>query len=142
MSLIGNIRTTLSKVAAGFSDQLIEYRLMTSAPNANPRIYGSWVAIPNARIVDTQSIQLYDQDTGIWYNDDRCTLRIPWAVDGVELSSRTSQVRIGGPNINPADLLGRIWAVDKERTEGAGSVRVYGLSIRTPLLANARKGGV
>ena len=142
MTLIGNIRTTLSKVGAAFADQLIEYRDMTSAQNANPRTYSAWVAIPNARIVDTQSIQLYDQDTGIWFNDDRCTLRIPWAINGIELSSRTSQVRIGGPSIATGDLLGRIWAVEKERTEGAGSVRVYGLSIRTPLLANARKGGV
>lgn len=142
MTFIANIRKTLSNVAAAFSDSLIEYRTMTSAPNANPRTFTTWVQLSNARIVDTMSMQLLDQESGIWFNEERCNLRVPYVQDGVELNARTTQVRIGGPSVSPADSLGRIWSVDKERTEGAGSVRVYGLCIRTPMMANARKGGV
>ena len=136
MTLIANIRSTLAGVSAAFADVGIEVRTITSSPTANPRTYSPWEAITVGRITDVSSSQTQDIDTGVWYNFETCKLRIPFDnTDSPSLAARVTQVRVNGP-------AGKVWVVDQERTEGAGSVRVYILHIRTPLMANPRKGGV
>lgn len=135
MTLISNIRSTLSGVSAAFADVGIEFRMLTSSPTANPRTYSAWEAIPVGRITDMASSQVQDVDTAIWFNFETCKLRVPYSSEVSPLSVRVTQIRVGGAE-------GKIWSIDQERTEGAGSVRVYILNIRTPLMANPRKGGV
>lgn len=135
MTLIGNIRSTLAGVSAAFADVGIEFRTLTSSPTATPRVYTGWEPITVGRITDMNSQQIQDVDTAIWFNLETCKLRIPYTEEESTLSVRVTQIRVGGAE-------GKIWSVDQERTEAAGAVRVYVLNIRTPLMANPRKGGV
>jgi len=137
MPLISNIRTVLSGVAAKFADGVVEYRALTSAPNATPRTYGAWTVIPVARLTEFNESQVQDEQ-GVWYREESCELRIPLQAN-VSLTIR-EQVRNG--TAAGVSLTNQVWSVREQRLSAAGSVSAYGLYRRTPLMGNVRQGGV
>lgn len=138
MPLTSAIRTTLSGIAVKFADGVVEYRLLTSAPNATPRTYGAWTVVSGARCCEFAESQVQDPDTGLWFREETCELRIPYQA-GVTLTVR-DQVR-QGPSAG-AGLSEIIWSVSHQKASGAGSVSPYHLYRRTPMMQNPRKGGV
>jgi hypothetical protein len=138
MGLTSSIRTTLSGIAVKFADGVVEYRVLTSAPNATPRTYGNWTTITGARCCEFSETQTQDSESGLWFREETCELRIPYQAN-VSLTIK-DQVRQGpsaGPGVN--DI---IWSVSHQKVSGAGSVSPYHLYRRTPMMQNPRKGGV
>ncbi len=135
MSQIAAIKSALSAMAVSvFADSTtIEYRNLTSNPNANPRTYGAWTALAGARVIDNGETQVQDIDSGIWFSERTAQLRIPSQL-GVALNIR-SQVRTGGST-------GTVWAIRSVQPGGAGSVQPYQLVVRMPMMQDPRKGGV
>lgn len=138
MSLVSTIRSSLSGVAAKFADGVIEYRTLTSAPNAQPRTYSAWARIMTARCLEFGESQLHDPDSGIWYREETCDLRIPY-MENIHLTVR-DQIRQGataGASVNNS-----VWSIRHQEASAAGSVQAYALYRRTPLMGNVRPGGV
>lgn len=137
MPLISNIRTVLSGVAAKFADGYVEIRTLTSAPNATPRTYSAWATIPNARCCDFNETQVQTED-GTWLREETCSLRIPY-LSNVSPTIR-DQIRQGpATGVGVAEL---VWSVRNQVPNSAGSVGVYTLARRTPMLQNPRQGGI
>lgn len=139
MSLVSDIRATLSGIGALFADGVIEYRTLTSAPNATPRVYSSFATIADARCVEFSETQVQDPTSGIWYREETCQLRIPYA-SNVSLTVR-DQVR-QGPTATGASTSNLVWSVREQLMSSAGSVSAYMLYRRTPMMADNRPGGV
>ena len=139
MTLVSSIRTSLSKVGRKFADGVIEYRVLTSNPNANPKTYGTWTLVPYSRCVEFSESQLQDPDDGMWYREETCEVRIPFEAN-VALSIK-DQVR-QGPTAAGVGLSNVVWSVREQKMAAAGAVSAYGLYRRTPLMANPRKGGI
>ncbi len=134
MSLIGDIQTTLSSVVQqNFADTtLIEYRVMTSNPNANPRTWSAWTSLAGARTTEAGEEQTFDERTGQWRKEDLKDLRVPSGL-GVTLGI-TYQIRLGGSG-------GTIWNVKSQIPNGV-AVLLYRLASTKPLLGDPRPGGV
>ena len=138
MALVPNIRTILSNVGALFADGVQEYRTLTSAPNATPRVYSAWIVIPYSRVIEQVDRQVQDEASGHWYLEETCQLRVPYHV-GIVLSIR-DQIR-SGPTAGASANNG-VWSIHNTIDSADGSVKAYNLYRRTPLLANPRPGGV
>lgn len=138
-TLVASIRTALGNIAAKFADGAIEWRTLTSAPNANPRTYGAWVTVQLARCVEFGESQLHDMETGVWYREETCQLRVPFQ-SAIALTVR-DQVRYGPATagVGPDNF---IWSVREQTMSSAGAVQSYMLYRRTPMLGNLRQGGV
>lgn len=137
MGLVANIRAALSGVACKFADGTIEYRTLTSAPNAATRTYSAWSVIPYARIHNTLNEQIRDPDSGMWYFLQTCELRVPFEA-GILLNV-FCQVRSSPPS--GVDTTNQVWSVKKEVSTSAGAVSAYELIRREPILGDGRKGG-
>jgi hypothetical protein len=137
MALTANIRSVLSGIAVKFAEGVVEYRRLTSAPNASPRTYGLWTTISGARIHETHNEQVQNTSTGVWYLEQSCELRVPFEC-GVLLTIR-DQIRTTPPA--GVDTDEQVWALDKEISCSAGSVTAYRLVRRDPILTDPRKGG-
>lgn len=133
MGLVSDIRTGLSVVGVAFADGTYEYRVMTSAPDTNPRTYSAWTSLPNCRAYEFGESQVFDAESGLWFRLENCTLKIPYSV-GVNLSIR-HQIRIGGST-------GQVWSVFRQSESAAGAVQSYILHVKTPMMVNPRRGGV
>jgi hypothetical protein len=138
MALVPQIRTTLSRIGAKFADGAIEYRRLTSAPTASPRVYGAWAVLALSRIVDQEDEQTRDMETGHWYRSETCQLRVPYEV-GIVLSIR-DQVRTG--ETAGAGTSNIVWSIRSTVDAADGVVRAYNLYRRTPMLADPRQGGI
>lgn len=134
MSFISGIKDALSDVATIFADDAtIEYEPLTSNPDANPRTYGSWVALAGARTIDYTEDQLRDPETGYWWREQTCQLRVPSNL-GISFTIK-DRVRVGGST-------GTIYSVRSLPRSAAGSVVQYTLAVRTPMMQDPRSGGV
>lgn len=135
MGMMDDIRSALSDVGQAFADSgSIEYRHLTSAPNAVPRTHdAAWSDLSGSRIVNASFNQMRNEETGIWYVENTCELRIP-ANLAITLVVK-DQVRIGGSD-------GQIWSVRRNIRSGAGSMQAYELAYSTPMLMDPRPGGV
>ncbi len=134
MSLIADIKTGLSAVCVAFADDAtIEYSLLTSAPDAEPRTYGAYATLTGARTVDYTEDQIQDPDTGEWSREQTCQLRIPSSL-GISFTIK-DLVRIGGS-------AGTVWSVRSKPRSAAGSVIAYTLATSTPMMQDPREGGV
>lgn len=135
MSLISDIKTALAGMTVdAFADaQALDYRDMTSAPNAMPRTWGAWATLAGARTIESGEEELRDPDTGEWIRERTVQLRIPMSL-GIKLTVR-SQVRVGGAT-------GLIYNVRRVLPGAAGSVDPYILAHREPMLQDPRNGGV
>lgn len=138
MALVPQIRSVLSGIGAKFADGVIEYRTLTSAPNAKPRTYSAWVVLPLSRVIEQRDIQVRDPDTGIWYREETCQLRVPYQV--AVILTLADQVRnsaaVAGPSVDTP-----VWSIREKVDAADGSVRAYNLFRQTPLMQNARPGG-
>jgi len=136
MTLCDKIRTSLSKVGRKFADGAIEYRSLSSAPDASPRTYTAWGTIDYARCVDFGESQQQDQESGMWIHVETCDLRVPFEA-GVFLSIR-DQVRQGATA--GVSATNKVWQVREQDMSSAGAVQVYHLERRSPMLTNPRHG--
>lgn len=134
MTLISGIREALSGVSAAFADAVtFEYRTLTVGPNNKVgRSYTAWAAFSPARVTDQETMPVFDDNTGTWYLEVRCTLHIPAQANVTELA-RSDEVRIGGNE-------GRIWAIDRMLNSGIGAVQRYSLVYREATMGNPRHG--
>ena len=139
MSLVSSVRSSLSGIAAKFADGVVEYRTLTSAPNAQPRTYSAWVRLPVSRCTDCGETQFQDPDSGIWYREETCQLRIPSQED-VHLTVR-DQIR-QGPTSTGVAVANIVWSVKSQTQSAAGAVNSYFMYRRTPMLGDPRQGGV
>lgn len=137
MALVANIRSTLSGIGVKFADGVVEYRTMTSAPNAATRTYSAWTTLASSRIVEQRDTQVQDPDSGIWYREETCQLRVPYQV-GVALSLR-DQIRAG--STAGAAVANQVWSIRDTLDAADGAVKAYSLYRRTPMMGNPRTGG-
>jgi len=136
MSLIPGIKATLVKVAEQFAYGVVECRLLTSAPNAQPRTYSAWATMANARVVERKEMQVQDEN-GVWFREETCQLRVPSSTV-TQLTVR-DQVREGDTSGVAVGNL--VWSV-REALEAASEViSVYALYRRTPMMGNPRQPG-
>lgn len=138
MTLIQSIRTSLSAVGRKFADQVIYYRSLSSAPNAQPRTFTAWTLVPYSRAVEFSESQQRDETTGVWYRLETCELRVPYEAN-VSLSIR-DQLRIGPSAGVGVDEI--VWSMKHQKMSAAGAVQAYDLERRTPMMTNPRPGGV
>ncbi len=138
MPLVAAIRSTLSGIGAKFADGVQEYRVLTSAPDANPRTFGAWTVLPLSRVVEQRDMQVQDPNTGHWYREETCQLRVPYQV-GITLTIR-DQIRSGsaaGAGVNNS-----VWSIRDTIDAADGAVKAYTLFRRTRMLVDSRQGGV
>ena len=139
MTLVSSIRTSLSKVGRMFADGVVEYRSLTSTPNASPRTYSAWATLLYARCCEFGESQQQDQTSGVWYRVETCDLRVPYE-SGVSLTIR-DQIR-QGPTAAEVSTSNVVWSVREQGQSSVDAVSVYHLSRKTPMLSDARQGGV
>jgi hypothetical protein len=138
MPLVASIRNSLSSVGRKFADGVVEYRVLTSAPNATPRTFSTWTVLPYSRCMDFSEMQEQDLN-GIWCLVENCILRVPYEAN-VNLSVR-HQIR-QGPTASGVSTSNIVWSVKEQILSGVGSVSSYKLYRKTPMLADSRNGGV
>ena len=131
MGVMADINTTLGAMAAAtFADTTaIEYRVLTSNPNANPRTYSAWVSLAGARTTDFAETQTKDE-SNVWIRTEMCSLRVPFTL-GVDLSVR-HQIRTSGT---------KVWSVRGQGPRGT-AVANYDLESAQAMLGDPRSGGV
>lgn len=127
MSLSTSIRDALSGVAAAFADGTINYRVLTSAPTAVPRTFGTWTALTYSRLADDYE-KKYIDERGLHHRVRGGTLRVPYQA-GVSLSL-LDQVQVDGQE----------YAVVEVLDSATAAVAAYRIEVSEPLMANPRRG--
>lgn len=132
MSLISTIRSAMSDIASQFADDAlpIYYRAMTSSPTANPRTWGSWIAIPGSRVVNERDTTEFDPVRNEHVRRHSWELRVPFNT-GLDLT-RYNQVKL-----NASDRFYSVW---EKMPSAGGSVDVYRIVYSEPVMANTRPG--